>query len=106
MKKAICEYSLITLGSLLYAVSTVLFIFPIGLLLGGTDIVALIVKEFSNLQIGRALLIADVLIVIVGGALAGFPILLSSFSGLLVKTFGIDAVIAVIGKIRGDYQDY
>ena len=65
---------------------------------GGTDIIALIIKKFSNMKIGKALLVTDVLIVIVGGALSGIPLLLSSFVGLLIKTLGIDAIIAIIKK--------
>ena len=65
---------------------------------GGTDIVALIVKKFTRLQIGRALLCTDVLIVIVGGVLSGFSLLLASFFGLLIKTLGIDAVIFAIKR--------
>ena len=65
---------------------------------GGTDIIALIIKKFSNLKIGKALLVTDVLIVIVGGALSGITLLVASFVGLLIKTLGIDAIIAVIKK--------
>lgn len=67
---------------------------------GGTDIIALIIQKFSNIQIGKALLVTDVLIVIVGGALSGMTVLFSSFLGLLVKTFGIDFVIAQIKKFK------
>ncbi len=65
---------------------------------GGTDIIALIIKKFSNLKIGKALLVTDVLIVIVGGALSGITLLVASFVGLLIKTLGIDAIIAFIKK--------
>ena len=65
---------------------------------GGTDIIALIVKKFSGIQIGKALLITDVLIVLVGGILSDITILTSSFLGLLVKTLGIDLVIWIIKK--------
>ena len=65
---------------------------------GGTDIIALIVKKYSQINIGRALLITDFLIVIVGGLLSGYTILASSFVGLLIKTFGIDFVIEIINK--------
>ena len=65
---------------------------------GGTDIIALIIKKFSSLQIGKALLVTDVLIVIVGGALSGLTLLLCSFVGLLIKTLGIDAIISIIKK--------
>lgn len=46
---------------------------------GGTDIIALIIQKFSNIQIGKALLITDILIVIIGGALSGMIVLFSSF---------------------------
>lgn len=70
---------------------------------GGTDIIALIVQKYSNINIGRALLITDFLIVVAGGILSGYIILVSSFIGLLIKTFGIDYVIELIKKrITGD----
>ncbi len=65
---------------------------------GGTDIIALIVKKFFHIHIGKALLITDILIVLVGGVLSGIEILISSFLGLIIKTFGIDAVISLIKK--------
>ena len=63
---------------------------------GGTDIIALIVQKYSRLRIGRALLVTDTLIVIVGGLLASRSILVASIIGLLVKTLGIDLVIRTI----------
>ena len=63
---------------------------------GGTDIIALIIKKFSDIKIGKALLITDILIVVVGGIVSGWTIALSSFAGLLVKTLGIDFVIKQI----------
>jgi uncharacterized membrane-anchored protein YitT (DUF2179 family) len=60
---------------------------------GGTDIIALIIKKFSDIKIGKALLLTDILIVIVGGIVSGWVIALSSFIGLLVKTLGIDFII-------------
>ena len=66
---------------------------------GGTDIIALIVQKYSNINIGKALLITDFLIVIVGGIVSGYIILASSFIGLLIKTFGIDYVIELIQMI-------
>ena len=68
---------------------------------GGTDIVALIVKKFSRFRIGRALLITDVLIVVVGGLLSGPRLLLVSALGFGVKVFGIDAVISLICRLTG-----
>ena len=64
---------------------------------GGTDIVALIVRKYAKIDIGKALLLTDVLIVAAGGVLSGWVIGLCSFVGLLIKTLGIDFVI---GRIR------
>ena len=73
---------------------------------GGTDIIALIVKKYSKLEIGKALLVSDVLIVIVGGILSGWTIAISSFVGLLVKTLGIDLVIYLIVKFLKKEENY
>ena len=70
---------------------------------GGTDVIALIIKKYSNIKIGKALLIADVMIVILGGILSGTPIFFSSFLGLLIKTLGIDFVIGFIKKSQSKY---
>lgn len=69
---------------------------------GGTDIIALIIQKFSNIQIGKALLITDILIVIIGGALSGMIVLFGSFLGLLIKTYGIDFVITQIKKYKSN----
>ena len=63
---------------------------------GGTDIIALIVQKYSSLKIGRALLVTDAVIVLVGGIMSGSTILFSSTVGLLIKTLGIDLVIRCI----------
>ena len=63
---------------------------------GGTDIIALIVKKFSKINIGIALLCTDILIVIIGGLLAGFSVFLPSAIGFIIKVLGIDAVIYLI----------
>lgn len=65
---------------------------------GGTDIIALIVKKYSRIKIGRALLVTDILIVLGGGLLSGFRILVIFTAGFLVKTLGIDLVIQIIEK--------
>ena len=65
---------------------------------GGTDIIALIVKKYSRIKIGKALLVTDILIVLGGGLLSGFEILVIFTAGFLVKVLGIDLVIQIIEK--------
>ena len=67
---------------------------------GGTDIVALIIKRFSDIKIGRALLISDIIIVLIGGALSWGTVFFSSVIGFLIKTLGIDAVIGLIRRLQ------
>lgn len=69
---------------------------------GGTDIIALIVRKFSHIDIGKALLITDILIVLIGGGISGWVILFSSLLGLFIKTMGIDFVISLIKKAKGE----
>lgn len=65
---------------------------------GGTDVIALIIRKYRKIDIGKALLITDILIVIAGGIISGLEIAIASFIGLLIKTFGIDFVISFIKK--------
>ena len=86
-----------TVGALIIAVASGVM-FYVDSSSGGTDIIALIVRKFSNIDIGKALLITDVLIVLVGGILSGWIIFIGSLLGFLIKTLGIDFVIANIKK--------
>lgn len=87
------------IGSVIIAISSGIMFF-VRSSSGGTDVIALIIQKFSNIKIGKALLITDVLIVIVGGLLSNWVILISSFLGLLVKTLGIDFVVSQIVKLK------
>lgn len=87
------------IGSLIIAFSSAVM-FYVGSSSGGTDIIALIIQKFSRIKIGKALLVTDVLIVVVGGILSGPTIAISSFIGLLIKTLGIDVIIKIIEKNR------
>ena len=89
-----------TVGAVIIAIASGIM-FYVDSSSGGTDIIALIVRKYSKINIGKALLITDVLIVISGGAISGLTMLLSSFLGLLIKTLGIDYVIEIIkNKIK------
>lgn len=88
------------IGAALIAIASAI-LFAVSSSSGGTDIVALILRKFSRINIGRALLITDVLIVIAGGFLSGYVMLLYCFVGLLIKTLGIDGVTALYLHLRG-----
>ena len=84
-----------TIGSVIIAFASGIM-FYVDSSSGGTDVIALIIKKYTSFKIGKALLITDIAIVIVGGILSGSTIFFSSFLGLIIKTFGIDAVISFI----------
>ena len=65
---------------------------------GGTDIIAMIVKKYFKINVGKALFITDVIIVVWGAFTCGYYMAVCSFLGLLIKTFGIDFVIQRIDK--------
>ena len=71
-------------------------IFNIGASSGGTDIVAMILARKTSLEIGKALLVSDFLIVLFAGYVYGIRIGLYCILGLLAKAFVVDSVIESI----------
>lgn len=65
---------------------------------GGTDIIALIIRKYSNFPIGKALFVTDVLIVVFGACLSTPRIAAASVAGLFIKTFGIDWIMPAIRR--------
>ena len=65
---------------------------------GGTDILAMILKKFTNLDIGRALLCVDVLIAGSTLFLINIETGLFSLLGLLLKSMLVDTVIESINR--------
>ena len=68
-------------------------VFDIGASTGGTDILALILKKHTSLQIGRALLVVDIGIVAVAAFLYGPRVGLYCVLGLFAKTMVVDTAI-------------
>ena len=68
-------------------------LFNVGASTGGTDVVAMIVRKYSSLDIGRALLVSDSLITMLVFPLFGMETGLMSLLGLLIKTTLIDSFI-------------
>lgn len=67
---------------------------------GGTDIVALILKKYSSLDVGKSLLISDSLIAASTFFVFGIQSCLFSVLGLFVKAFLIDNVIESINLCK------
>lgn len=63
---------------------------------GGTDILAMIVKKYSSLEIGKALLCTDIIIATSSGILFGPETGMFSILGLLMKSVLVDNVMETI----------
>ncbi len=68
-------------------------LFNIGSSSGGTDIIAMILKKYSSFDIGKALLVTDVIITIAGCFVFDIKTGLYSFLGLAIRSFMIDNFI-------------
>lgn len=75
-------------------------LFNIGASSGGTDIIAMILKKHSSLNIGTALLLVDLTSVILSFVVIGPTTGLFSSLGLMAKSLAIDGVIENINMCK------
>ncbi|MGN1148537.1 MAG: YitT family protein [Lachnospiraceae bacterium] len=75
-------------------------LFNIGASGGGTDIIAMILKKYTNVSIGIALFVVDLLIVLASCLVFDIQTGLFSFCGLMAKTLVIDGVIENINLCK------
>jgi Uncharacterized conserved protein len=68
-------------------------LFNIGASTGGTDVIAMLLKKYSNLDIGRALLISDFFLTMLTFPVFGMTIGLFSIMGLFLKSTLVDTII-------------
>ena len=70
IRSAVKDYTLILLGSILYAISTILFIFPSATLLGGTSGISVILTSVLPFSPGVILMVINFSLIILA-----FPVL-------------------------------
>lgn len=75
-------------------------LFNIGASSGGTDIIALILKKYTSINIGRAVLLSDLLITLSSFLVFDIKTSLYSVLGLLFKSLVIDNVIESINLAK------
>lgn len=82
---------------------------------GGTDIIALILKKYTKIDVGKALLITDFAVTVSSFGMFGIQVGLFSLAGLFAKAFIVDGVIEnlnvckyfiVITKNKDNISDY
>ena len=82
----------IVIGTLIGAIG-VAMIFNQGASAGGTGVLAKIIHKFTGLELGRAVLASDVLIVVASAWFFGLQVGLYAFFGLLLKGMMIDRTL-------------
>jgi len=91
----------LVIAVILVAVSTA-FMFSVNSSSGGSDIIAMIVAKYNQkLNIGTALLLSDIGIIILSGIFIGFRAGMISGIGLLLKSVVIDVTMKELGKRKG-----
>ena len=75
-------------------------LFNIGSSSGGTDIIAMILKKYSSFDIGKALLVTDILITVAGCFVFDIKTGLYSFLGLAIRSFMIDNFIESFNRSK------
>ncbi len=76
------------------------FLFNLGASSGGTDIITMIIKKYSNMNIGAASFVSDVAIVISSFFIFDIETFLFSFLGLAAKALVIDNIIESINNSK------
>ena len=89
IKTVMKEYLLILIGSILYGVSTILFIFPNGLLLGGTSGISVILAHFLPFSPGVIISVINIGLIVLAFFMLGHDMATKSFVGSLCTTLFI-----------------
>ena len=75
-------------------------IFNLGASSGGTDIIALILKKYTKIKIGKALMIVDFVVVVSSFFIYGATVGCFSLAGYLAKAFFVDSVIESLNSYK------
>ena len=75
-------------------------LFNIGASTGGTDIIAMLLKKFTSIDIGKALMLADFIVALSACFVFGIKTGLFSVLGLLMKSMLVDSVIEGINQCK------
>ena len=94
--KFIKEYSLILLGSALYAAGMVIFIFPQSIVLGGTSGISVILTAFLPFSPGTILAVINVLLLVLAFFILGKEMAVKTFVGSMLTTVFVSLLEALL----------
>ena len=89
MKKFIITYGLIVIGSVLYGLGTVFFVFPNEIVFGGTSGISVMLSKFIPLSPGEISVIANVTLLLVAFIVLGRSMAIKTLVGSLLTTIFI-----------------
>ncbi len=99
IRNAIIDAAIIVAGNAIYAAGVVLFIFPTGLITGGTTGIAIIMNHFAGMQISIFIAVFNVIMFALGLIVLGRKFAIST----LISTFSYPAMLELIQKTAGDF---
>ena len=85
-KLTLREFILITVGSLLYAVSTNLFIFPSGVIIGGTSGISVILTYVLDFSPGTIITVINIALILLAFLLLGKDMAIKTLVGSVLTT--------------------
>ena len=88
-KLTLREFILITVGSLLYAVSTNLFIFPSGVIIGGTSGISVILAYVLDFSPGTIITVINIALILLAFLLLGKDMAIKTLVGSVLTTIFI-----------------
>jgi len=88
----------VLLGNLIYALSVKLFLFPAGLLTGGSNGIALVLEHYWNVPISVFVLIFNIVMLLVGWFVLGRAFAMTT----VISSFVYPAYLEILDRLMGD----
>lgn len=91
---------LVIIGNMLYALAAKLFLFPAGLMTGGTTGIALAVNRCTGLPVSAFVLVFNVVMLLLGWAVLGRQFALTT----VLSSFAYPVSLEIFDRLLGDFQ--
>ena len=92
--KFLKEYTMITIGAIIYAVAISLFLDPNNIAPGGISGIAILINRFTHLETGTLILLLNIPITLLGLWKFGWRFIVSTFYSILMTTIFTNAFAA------------
>lgn len=99
-RKMLLSFVMVILGNFIYAVATVLFVEPSGLIMGGVTGIGLFANHIAGVPVSAVVLVMNVVMLVVGFFLLGKAFAANT----VVSTFAFPAALAICEKVIGNIK--